>query len=681
MEPRKELVEAVASQETGGESDPDSAVSSKGAEGRFQIKPSTAQAYGYDPKRLHEKDYNRKAATGILGKLLDKHKGDEHKALSDYYGHGKAGKGQPTTDQYASQVLKRAGGSSTGGNAQKGGVDVFGRPVSGETMSAQSGTGITSLSDTGEEDLRKKLAALDTQEADAKAWSLKNLHWFLSEAAHGALGDPEGAHQLAKNLFESSPVSYLTKTGPVSKEEFAQHGMAGKLTSTLGPEFQREHPEATRLLGAGESAAEWAGWGEAVGLAEGAIGAVSPLSKYVPDLLAHVVHAASAGSAIGVAMAAATAKVQGQPITSHDIKQNFALGAILGGLSGAYHGDAMAAINEKYPLLKESAGPSGMQGLRDVQRLASSFGREEHISEGDAMKNIAALLTGKGEASWAAKVRLMAAAEPERFRSETMKALLKAATDDLTKEHIKVPSHEELAEGLGLQPQPMGRSTRGLATGRTPGMPEMKGPASAIPKGFNEALEAARAEPTFGEKMKRLRALRAEAKTPEEVAVANEVIGTNEARPHLDTLMKELATRTAADKELGRFSPAAVRASRALGDMAMDGRLLPEHVDSPHEASAVAAQVFRRAGENEKGGYDYTRHKEAGKEWQRRVRALGGTGEEDIPAKIDTASPTDLGKLREAIDHDKPAPTDSKAPGGTRRITKEAQEKRKGKIC
>jgi transglycosylase-like protein with SLT domain len=624
MEPRKELVEALAAQETGGESDPDSAVSSKGAEGRFQIEPATAKAYGYDPKRLHEKDYNKKAATGILGKLLDKHKGDEKEALKSYYGRGKTGKGMPSTDQYADQVLKRAGGAKP----QEGGGEQLYVPSQGAQQPKEEG-GL--LSSSAIADMDKFESDLQSKEADAKLFSLKNLHHFLNEMASGTFN-------LAKGLYESSPVSYLTKTGPLSPGETAQHGASGAMMEAFpaSPEVAKEHPEMERGVAALGSALEWMGWGQAAELTGGAFGAVSPLNKYVPPLLEHVVHSAATGAGIGVAMAAATAKVQGQPITSRDIGTNAALGALLGGLSGAYGPGGMAAIEGNWPRLKEAAGPTGMGGLRDVQRLASSFAREEKMSEGDAMKSIAGLLTGKGDAAMAAKVRLVAAAEPERFRSEMMKKVLTAATGDLKTEHVKVPSHEELADVLGLQ----GRAKVGMKTGRASEMPRM-------------------VEPT-------------------------DPIETHPARAHLDTLMRENAARSEADVKQGIFSPAATKASRALTDLAMSGKLLPEHVTSPHEADAVAAGVFRRSREEESGGYEFTKHYETGKEWKRRVRELGGTGKVELPEKVDGTSATDLFQLKDALDKDKPnAPTNTRTAGPARKTTKEIQAKRneKGRLC
>lgn len=111
MPVRPELLDALGMQETGGEPDPDKAVSIKGARGRYQITPPTARAYGFDPTKLGDKDYSRNAASTILAKLIDQHKGDEREALKSYYGRGKPPKGHPTADEYADKVLKMAGSS------------------------------------------------------------------------------------------------------------------------------------------------------------------------------------------------------------------------------------------------------------------------------------------------------------------------------------------------------------------------------------------------------------------------------------------------------------------------------------------------------------------------------------------------------------------------------------------
>ncbi len=108
MPVRPALIDALGSQETGGEADPDRAVSSRGAVGRYQIEPATARAYGFDPARLHEKAYGRTAATTILGKLIDQHNGNEREGLKSYYGRGTPPKGHPTADAYADRVLKMA---------------------------------------------------------------------------------------------------------------------------------------------------------------------------------------------------------------------------------------------------------------------------------------------------------------------------------------------------------------------------------------------------------------------------------------------------------------------------------------------------------------------------------------------------------------------------------------------
>src|SRR5216684_4074874 len=108
MPVRPALIDALGSQETGGEADPDRAVSSRGAVGRYHIEPATARAYGFDPARLHEKAYGRTAATTILGKLIDRHEGNEREGLKDYYGRGTPPKGHPTAEAYADKVLKMA---------------------------------------------------------------------------------------------------------------------------------------------------------------------------------------------------------------------------------------------------------------------------------------------------------------------------------------------------------------------------------------------------------------------------------------------------------------------------------------------------------------------------------------------------------------------------------------------
>lgn len=96
MPVRPELLNALGVQETGGESDPDTAVSIKGARGRYQITDRTARAFGFDPTKLGGKAYSRNAADTILGKYIEQAKGDEREGLKSYYGRGKPPPGHPT---------------------------------------------------------------------------------------------------------------------------------------------------------------------------------------------------------------------------------------------------------------------------------------------------------------------------------------------------------------------------------------------------------------------------------------------------------------------------------------------------------------------------------------------------------------------------------------------------------
>src|SRR6266852_6162296 len=107
MPARPELVNAVIQQETGGRTDPPDA--GKGAVGLMQIEPETAKQYGFDSSRLGDPAYNRMAGTTILGSLVDQHGGNEREGLKSYYGRGTPKPGFPTSDEYATNVLKIAG--------------------------------------------------------------------------------------------------------------------------------------------------------------------------------------------------------------------------------------------------------------------------------------------------------------------------------------------------------------------------------------------------------------------------------------------------------------------------------------------------------------------------------------------------------------------------------------------
>ena len=80
------LLSLVQRLETGGRANPDAAVSSAGAIGRYQIMPGTAAQYGFDPTRLHERDYNEAAAKAILADLTKRYGGNINEILAAYNG-------------------------------------------------------------------------------------------------------------------------------------------------------------------------------------------------------------------------------------------------------------------------------------------------------------------------------------------------------------------------------------------------------------------------------------------------------------------------------------------------------------------------------------------------------------------------------------------------------------------
>ncbi len=64
----------------------DNAISPKGAIGRYQIMPGTAIQYGFDPARLTDPDYNKAAASAVLGALQKRYGNDEDAILAAYNG-------------------------------------------------------------------------------------------------------------------------------------------------------------------------------------------------------------------------------------------------------------------------------------------------------------------------------------------------------------------------------------------------------------------------------------------------------------------------------------------------------------------------------------------------------------------------------------------------------------------
>jgi len=78
------LLPLIERLETGGAAGADAEVSTAGAQGRYQIMPGTARQYGFDPTRLHDRDYNTMVATTILNDLYTRYHGDVPAVLIAY---------------------------------------------------------------------------------------------------------------------------------------------------------------------------------------------------------------------------------------------------------------------------------------------------------------------------------------------------------------------------------------------------------------------------------------------------------------------------------------------------------------------------------------------------------------------------------------------------------------------
>lgn len=72
-----ELLPMIRQAENSG----DTAVSPKGAIGRYQIMPGTAQSLGFDPTKLKDPSYNEQAARAVIGDLIRQHGPDDTKAI------------------------------------------------------------------------------------------------------------------------------------------------------------------------------------------------------------------------------------------------------------------------------------------------------------------------------------------------------------------------------------------------------------------------------------------------------------------------------------------------------------------------------------------------------------------------------------------------------------------------
>lgn len=92
------------------------AVSPKGAIGNYQILPSTARQYGFDPSRLFDPAYNEKVARAILADLAKKYHGNVSEILAAYNaGPGRANRFRAAGDNPS--VLPRETQKYIGGTA------------------------------------------------------------------------------------------------------------------------------------------------------------------------------------------------------------------------------------------------------------------------------------------------------------------------------------------------------------------------------------------------------------------------------------------------------------------------------------------------------------------------------------------------------------------------------------
>jgi hypothetical protein len=125
--------------ESGGLKDPDAAVSSAGAIGRYQIMPGTAKQYGFDPDRLHDPQYNTMVHNAIIDDLSRRYHGETDAILvaynagpehaDQYIANGRSFEGLGKWTEQTREYLKKADRLTYGDDLMKPGRDAVYDPM------------------------------------------------------------------------------------------------------------------------------------------------------------------------------------------------------------------------------------------------------------------------------------------------------------------------------------------------------------------------------------------------------------------------------------------------------------------------------------------------------------------------------------------------------------------------
>lgn len=490
--------------------------------------------------------------------------------------------------------------------------------------------------------------------------------WY-STMWHGAKGVASAATSTAPGAPEQSDpnaqatLDYSVPQAAAGVEKgLVTSGVGGEYArSMLGPsnDYTESHPfykYGREVAQQAWGAAEWAGWGEA-----GKVARALPEIGRVPAMLQNVLKEALVTGGISAGAEAATAKMQGRKA---NIPQAGAMGAILGAIGGAFTDPKdLANIHDNWNDLMSAAGSDAQRGFRDLHAVATSIAKSERTNAQDAMKTLSrfasAPLADRDEAV-AAKVRLMAASNPNLFKTSLMKRVLRAAEGGTKEPAIAIPRAGEMANWWETEPE--------ATVVKQEGAP---GSGRVGPMGVPLDEKGNVVEPPKREPPSKVRAAKVAAKPP-------------------TINMHDELSKAAAWKTGDPVTKEVVARRKNIVHAAMTGNLRPEHVDIPDHANVVARSVARSYREYERavvGGdasavsHPYTMEQYANRlgDWQRRARELKAVA---LPEDGDVTSAADTKMMDDAVNGKGPKKSPTPRDPAPRKMTKAIQKVKRDKM-
>lgn len=456
---------------------------------------------------------------------------------------------------------------------------------------------------------------------------------YAKRAAQGAENQMEqfgsGVKQAVTHPMAGMPSGKDIAQGA---DQFVRGGVGGKYADkAMGENNPESNPEmykdANPVLRAGGKLSEyfWGGmeqsmWGAAT---TGISQTLEPLTHWLPKELEPVVTGALTQGSLNAGATATMNKMGGAP-TMKDVPQSLAFGALLGGGLGYLGKEDMQAVKVNQRLLADAAGPSFKQSAQQFSTVAKLIAAEERQHPGTMTQELAQFASGrKDNNAMAAKVRMMYKSNPEQFSTPLMKRVLARANGD-SKPAFEVPKPGEI-HNLFNQP--------------------------------DEKVATAAAAPT-----------------------PNDIPRPEGLDNHLSQILSDRPNEVKGEK----FKPETIASSRALSQMAMEGKLIPAHVQRGDQAQAVARGLFRVRTELKGAGKFQAaeEHFNKGHDWMVRARDLNH--EEQLnEGKINVDDSEHTEQLREILHKGQPREASAGSPMKARMTKQMASRKRdaRGRFC